>query len=104
MLFPLLALAFNVILFAVTPLLLKIIGVDPNSDKGRSAKLLIPSLAPGLSCFAFILEFLGDGYLAKAAMADLGNKFFVLFLLYLVALKWHYKQCRLRSKLVKNKT
>ncbi|SHM84796.1 permease [Polaribacter sp. KT 15] len=102
-LFPLLALAFNVILFAVTPLLLKIIGVDPNSDKGRSAKLLIPSLAPGLSCFAFILEFLGDGYLAKAAMADLGNKFFVLFLLYLVALKWHYNNADFEANSLKTK-
>jgi len=102
-LFPILALAFNVILFAVTPLLLKIIGIEPNSDKGRSAKLLIPSLAPGLSCFPFILEFLGDGSLAKAAMADLGNKFFVLFLLYLVALKWHYKNADFEANSLKVK-
>ncbi|MCG1034783.1 permease [Polaribacter sargassicola] len=102
-LFPILALGFNVILFAITPLLLKLIGIDSNSDKGRSAKLLIPSLAPGLSCFPFILEFLGDGSLAKAAMADLGNKFFVLFLLYLVALKWHYKNADFEANSLKSK-
>lgn len=102
-LFPILALGFNVILFAVTPLLLKLIGIDGNSDKGRSAKLLIPSLAPGLSCFAFILEFLGEDSLAKAAMADLGNKFFVLFLLYLIAIKWHYKNADFEANSLKEK-
>jgi len=102
-LFPILALGFNVILFAITPLLLAVLGIDTNSDKGRSAKLLLPSLAPGLSCFPFILEFLGDASLAKAAMADLGNKFFVLFLLYLVALKWHYKNADFEANSLKYK-
>ncbi|WP_147676685.1 AEC family transporter [Algibacter pacificus] len=91
-LFPALALGLNLLLLALSPLLLLIIGIDENSPSGRSAKLLIPSLAPGLSCFPFILEFLGDTALANAAMADLGNKFFVLFLLYLLAVKWHYKK------------
>lgn len=102
-LFPLLALGLNVILFAITPILLSVIGIKINSDKGRSARLLIPSLAPGLSCFPFILEFLGDDSLAKAAMADLGNKFFVLFLLYLVALKWHYKNADFEANSLKTK-
>lgn len=102
-LFPFLAVGFNIILFAVTPLLLKIIGIDVNSDKGRSAQLLIPSLAPGLSCFPFILEFLGDESLAKAAMGDLGNKFFVLFVLYLVALKWYYKNADFEAKSLNSK-
>lgn len=102
-LFPFLALGFNVVLFGITPILLSIIGINMNSDKGRSARLLIPSLAPGLSCFAFILEFLGDGALAKAAMGDLGNKFFVLFLLYLVALKWHYKNADFEANSLKTK-
>lgn len=102
-LFPLLALGLNIILFAVTPVLLSLIGIDNNSDTGRSAKLLIPSLAPGLSCFPFILEFLGDNSLAKVAMADLGNKFFVLFLLYLVALKWHYKNADFEAKSLKKR-
>ncbi|MEO9571146.1 MAG: permease [Polaribacter sp.] len=102
-LYPILTLGFNVILFAITPVLLKFIGVDIHSAKGRSAKLLIPSLAPGLSCFPFILEFLGDDALAKTAMADLGNKFFVLFLLYLVALKWHYKNADFEANSLKSK-
>ncbi|WP_159946333.1 AEC family transporter [Polaribacter septentrionalilitoris] len=102
-LFPFLALGFNVILFAITPLLLTAIGININSEKGRSARILIPSLAPGLSCFPFILEFLGDGSLAKAAMTDLGNKFFVLFLLYLVALKWHYKHADFEANSLKTK-
>ncbi len=102
-LFPVLALGLNIILFAITPILLSLIGINLNSDKGRSARLLIPSLAPGLSCFPFILEFLGDGSLAKAAMADLGNKFFVLFLLYLVALKWHYKNADFEANSLKSK-
>jgi hypothetical protein len=102
-LFPLLALGLNIILFAITPILLSAIGIHINSDKGRSARLLIPSLAPGLSCFPFILEFLGDGSLAKAAMGDLGNKFFVLFLLYLVALKWHYKNADFETNSLKTK-
>lgn len=89
-LLPLLALGLNVFLYVITPTLLLILGVT-DKPTVNTAKLLIPSLAPGLSCFPFILEFLGDNYLAKAAMADLGNKFFVLFILYLIAIKWYYK-------------
>ncbi|WP_439128288.1 permease [Polaribacter sp.] len=103
LLFPILALGFNAILFVFTPFLLTLIGIDKNSANGKTAKLLIPSLAPGLSCFPFILEFLGDASLAKAAMADLGNKFFVLFLLYLVALKWHYNQADFTANSLKSK-
>lgn len=87
---PFIALLFNVILFLATPTLLQILGFT-NKPIINTAKLLIPSLAPGLSSFPFILEFLGEPYLAKAAMADLGNKFFVLFILYLVAIKWFYR-------------
>lgn len=103
LLYPILALVLNVILFAVAPLLLNIVGIKPNSDKGKSARLLLPSLAPGLSCFPFILEFLGENALAKAAMADLGNKFFVLFLLYLVALRWHYNNVDYSTEPLKTK-
>ena len=81
----------------MTPFLLFLIGIDKNSARGRSARLLISSLAPGLSCFPFVLEFLGDNSLAKAAMSDLGNKFFVLFVLYLIALKWYYKNIPFQS-------
>lgn len=99
LLLPVMALALNGILFFGFPLLLPLLGIYRNSPKYRTAKMLIPSLAPGLSCFPFILEFLGDGYLAKAAMADLGNKVFVLMILYLVAMNWHYK---LQSQVVRS--
>lgn len=86
---PFVAITFNIFLFLITPVFLKILGIK-NKAKVASTRLLIPSLAPGLSCFPFILEFLGEDYLAKAAMADLGNKFFVLFILYLISIKWYY--------------
>jgi len=90
-LFPVMAIGFNLILFVVAPFMLRAVNISPNSDKGKSGRLLLSSLAPGLSCFPFILEFLGDASLAKAAMADLGNKVYVLFVLYLVALNWYFK-------------
>ena len=90
LLLPLMALAFNLLLFAISPFLLPIVGVKKNTPSYRTARLLIPSLAPGLSCFPFVLEFLGEDYLAKAAMADLGNKVFVLIVLYMVAMHWFY--------------
>jgi hypothetical protein len=49
---------------------------------------LFPSLAPGLSCFPFLIEYLGDDALAWGALADIGNKFFVLIFAYLVAFNW----------------
>lgn len=87
---PIFAIALNIVLFFIAPLLISFVGIT-NKASSNSIRLLLPSLAPGLSCFPFILEFLGDNYLAKAAMADLGNKFFVLFVLYLIAIQWHYK-------------
>lgn len=87
---PLLALGLNLLLFLAMPLVLPLMGIGKSSPEYRTAKLLVPSLAPGLSSFTFILEFLGEDYLAKAAMSDLGNKIFVLFFLYLVAMNWHY--------------
>lgn len=87
---PLLALGLNLLLFLAMPLILPVMGIGRGTPEFRTAKLLVPSLAPGLSSFPFILEFLGEDYLAKAAMSDLGNKVFVLFFLYLVAMNWHY--------------
>ncbi len=87
---PIFAIVLNIVLFFIAPLLISFVGIT-NKSSSNSIRLLLPSLAPGLSCFPFILEFLGDNYLAKAAMADLGNKFFVLFVLYLIAIQWHYK-------------
>ncbi|WP_051907714.1 permease [Flavimarina sp. Hel_I_48] len=87
---PVLALFLNIILFFIFPYILPALGIKKGSPKYRTAQLLIPSLAPGLSCFPFILEFLGENYLAKAAMADLGNKIFVLLILYVVAMRFYY--------------
>ena len=98
LLLPLLALGLNLLLFFAMPLLLPILGIVKHTSESRTAKLLMPSLAPGLSCFPFVLEFLGKDYLAKAAMADLGNKIFVLIFLYLIAMNWHYNLQSKKSK------
>ncbi len=86
LIYPLLALIFNLILYFLTPGLLRIFGVDRKSKEGRTLRLLLPSLAPGLSCFPFIIEFLGESELAIAALADVGNKVFVLLFLYIIAM------------------
>ena len=89
---PFLALGLNILLFWLFPYVMPFTGIRKNTPEYRTARLLVPSLAPGLSCFPFVLEFLGEGYLAKAAMADLGNKVFVLIILYLVAMNWYYSK------------
>ena len=99
---PFFALGLNVILFLVFPYFLPLTGIEKNSPDHRTARLLVPSLAPGLSCFPFILEFLGQESLAKAAMADLGNKVFVLIILYIIAMKWFYNNKR--TAIVKSKS
>ncbi|WP_291785616.1 permease [Cecembia sp.] len=88
---PLLALAFNGLMILATRYLLPLFGVENNTPTMRTLLLLLPSLAPGLSCFPFIVEFLGDEYLAWAALADIGNKVFVLIIAYLLATAWYYK-------------
>lgn len=87
---PVLALGLNLALYFIFPVVFPLLGFPKDSPHYRTARLLIPSLAPGLSCFPFILEYLGKDYLAKAAMADLGNKVFVLIILYIIAMRWHY--------------
>tara|TARA_R110002050_G_scaffold16719_2_gene50544 strand:- start:6035 stop:7177 length:1143 start_codon:yes stop_codon:yes gene_type:complete len=89
---PLLALALNFLIYYSSSFLLPLAGIEKKSPEYRTARLLVASLAPGLSCFPFVLEFLGEDYLAKAAMADLGNKIFVLIVLYIIAMNWYYKQ------------
>ena len=89
---PVFALLLNILLYFLFPVLLPLCGVRKNSAKYRTAWLLMSSLAPGLSSFPFILEYLGESFLAKAAMADLGNKVFVLIVLYVIAMSWHYKK------------
>jgi predicted permease len=83
---PFLALAFNFFMYFVIPFAYPLFGIEKDSSTGRTLLLLLPSLAPGLSSFPFIAEFLGEDSLALSAMADVGNKFFVLIFLYIVAM------------------
>ena len=96
-LFPVLALLFNLILFSISGWLAKLAHID-GSQTSRTARILLPSLAPGLSCFPFILEYLGEDSLANAAFADIGNKIFVLILLYIVAMRWYYQLHKIQEK------
>lgn len=88
---PLMALAFNGLLYYAAAPVLPLLGFERGTPAYRTMRLLVPSLAPGLSVFPFILEYLGDGQLALAALADVGNKVFVLIILYMVAMNWYYR-------------
>lgn len=90
LLLPIGTLALNVLLFFATKKMLPILGIDKETDNWRTFLLLTPSLAPGLSCFPFVVEYLGEESLAMAALADVGNKVFVLIILYLIAMNWYY--------------
>ncbi|WP_116108698.1 permease [Lewinella sp. IMCC34191] len=92
LLLPILALVLNAALYFASVYVLPKLGFAKDSPQLRTMLLLVPSLAPGLSAFPFILEYLGDGELALAALADVGNKVFVLVILYLVAMNWYYRQ------------
>jgi predicted permease len=89
MIVPLLALSFNLLMYGLVKILPVSTLFQLPDGRHRSLMLLIPSLAPGLSAFPFILEFSGEGVLAVAALADLGNKVFVLVIAYWLAMKWH---------------
>lgn len=88
---PVLALAFNFIMLLSARTILPFFGVSANTDASRTLMMLFPSLAPGLSCFPFILEYFGEESIAYAALADVGNKIFGLILLYLLAMHWYYR-------------
>jgi len=85
---PILALAFNMIVYLLVSKLPLRSVFNLNENQYRALVLLIPSLAPGLSCFPFILEYSGGDMVATAALADLGNKIFVLIIAYIIAMKW----------------
>lgn len=88
---PIFALFVNGLLFFLAKYSLPWFKIDPKSKQGRTITLLFPSLAPGLSCFPFIMEYGSEDALAMAALADVGNKVFVLVILYLVAMHWYFK-------------
>lgn len=94
LLIPVITLLFNFFIFFITPRVLPFFGVEKESPTGRTLVMLMPSLAPGLSCFPFIAEFLGDKSVAAGALADVGNKFFVLIFLYFIALNMFLKNTR----------
>jgi malate permease and related proteins len=87
---PVWALAFNLIMLALGWVGLRWHPLGQAPAQRRTLLMLFPSLAPGLSCFPFLAEYLGKESLAQAAVADVGNKVFVLILLYLLAMRWHY--------------
>lgn len=87
---PLFALLINVALFFLVKGSMAWFGVQADSADGRTVNMLFPSLAPGLSCFPFIMEYGSEESLAFAALADVGNKVFVLIILYLVAMQWFF--------------
>ncbi|RYU94830.1 hypothetical protein [Emticicia agri] len=89
--YPLITLAFNFFIYLSMPYILTLFKIETDSSIGRTLTMLMPSLAPGLSSFPFIHEFLGKESLAKAAMADVGNKFFALNFLYFVAMNMYLK-------------
>lgn len=88
---PVMSLGFNIIMH----LLMDKLPLQPifniPVNQYRTLIMLIPSLAPGLSCFPFIMEYSGQGPLAMAALADVGNKIFVLIISYTIAMKWYYE-------------
>lgn len=86
--YPLFAIFLNIILFIISPSIIKFSGVT-DLRKKKTLILLLPSFAPGLSCFPIINEFLGYSALAQASIVDIGNKIFVLIILFFVAIKFH---------------
>ena len=95
------AILFNVLIFVASPFILKVAKIHKNPQKNRTLLLLLPSFAPGLSCFPIINEFLGSEALAKASLFDFGNKIFVLLFLFIFAFRLHHltqKKQKLQSE------
>lgn len=98
MFLPLLILVWNVTMLFTSKFTLPLLGFSKDSAEMRTWLLMIPSLAPGLSCFPFLLEYLGEDALAWGALADIGNKVYVLIFSYLLAMGWYYKHMGLGSR------
>ncbi len=90
--FPLLALCFNLLMLLASKYVLASTLPTEENAKKRTLMMLLPSLAPGLSCFPFLVVYIGEDSLALAALADVGNKVFGLILLYLLAMHWYHKR------------
>lgn len=88
---PAFAICINLFLLVCGWLLTKLILPVQEAAKARSLILMFPSLAPGLTAYPFIEEFIGRQGLAWASLADVGNKIFVLIGLYTLALYWRQR-------------
>jgi malate permease and related proteins len=88
---PILTLGFNIAMYLLIRALPFQSIFNISESQYRTLVMLIPSLAPGLSCFPFIIEYSGQGALAMGALADVGNKIFVLIISYTIAMKWYYE-------------
>lgn len=88
---PVLVLVWNGLMLGAGYFGLPLMGVERNSAQHRTWLMLLPSLAPGLSCFPFLIEYLGEEALAWGALADIGNKVYVLIFAYLIAMTWYYR-------------
>jgi len=98
MILPVMALVFNLIMMVLTKYAMPLFGAETNTPAMRTLILLLPSLAPGLTCFPFIVEYLGDEVLAWAALADIGNKVYVLIIAYLIAMSWYYRVQKMETQ------
>ena len=88
---PILVLCLNFILFlSVRWILPMVMGKNTPEANKRTLMLMLPSLAPYLSCFPFLAEFSDDTIIGLAAIADTGNKIFILIFLYSLAMYWAY--------------
>ena len=91
--FPLIVIAFNFLIFVSVRFVLPLfIGKNGNRANMRTLMLMLSSFAPYLSCFPFIAEFSNESNLGIAAIADTGNKIFILVFLYLLAMYWSYSK------------
>ncbi|WP_052055323.1 hypothetical protein [Myxosarcina sp. GI1] len=88
---PLIVFVFNILMFLSVRFLLPVF-IDKKLDLAnrRTLMFMLPSLAPYLSCFPFLAEFSEQSSLGLAAIADTGNKIFILVFLYFLAMYWTY--------------
>ncbi len=85
---PLYTLAINLYLMVMGILLVRFLIAPGRRSLRRSVVLMFPSMAPGLTAYPFIDQYLGGDGMAWAALADVGNKIFVLVGLYALAIHW----------------
>jgi len=90
LLYPILALLFNLLLYFISPIIIRLSHIT-DLKKQRTLLMLLPSFAPGLSCFPIINEFLGYSALAQASIVDVGNKIFVLIVLFFISIRLYNK-------------